>query len=113
MSSSSRSARDIARALWRFHALLDREQAFLAKRERAAVRRGIGDLAHVSVGHHQLDLAGLRLGDRLEIGVEADRPLRTVAARPGTGVGPDFRGLAGPGASGRPAQAGENMPLRE
>src|SRR6202012_1805523 len=91
----------------------DWKHAFLAERKLAAVDGGVADLADASVGHDQDDITASAGGERNEVRVEADRPLRTVTAHLAADIGPDLGRLAGRNALGRLAEAAKNIPLRK
>ena len=103
----------LVRTSRRLDAALDRKDAFLAERKLAAVDRGVADLADVSVGHDQHDVAASAGRERNQIRVEADRPLRAVAAHLPAGIGPDLGRLAGRNALSGLTEASENVPLRK
>ena len=105
--------RTAGRQSGRLDAAFDRKDAFLAERKPAAIDRGVADLANLGVGHDQDDIAASGGRERKQIRVEANRPLRTVAAHLAADVGPDFRRLAGRNALGRLAKTSENVPLRK
>src|SRR5580704_16284716 len=87
--------RTASRQSGRLDAAFDRKDAFLAERKPAAIDRAVADLANLGVGHDQDDIAASGGRERKQIRVEANRPLRTVAAHLAADVGPDFGRLAG------------------
>ena len=95
--------------------MLDRQtRTFPTERQGAAVYGRVADhLADVGVGHHQHDVATSWRRKGKQIRVEANRPLRAVAAHLPADIGPDFGRLTGRRPLGRLAETSEDLPLRE